>query len=219
MHCVFWKLSIRTSDLCCSSSSVGSDDPITGVVLRYTISGTTIGQRLCFLILFLTHMLTFFFFFCILPNEWSCRENLLWLIRGHRFPVFSQQENKWTYFPKCWIIPSSASEHAKRSWPWKWITFISSFDLCSSQYHLPPKSRFDIPTNHLPAPCWLVASGAASGLASSLTSSRSHLSVTTSIYLSQPVIHPLSTFSSSTSACQPVLRLFFSLFPPRISLA
>lgn len=70
--------------------------------------------------------------------------------------------------------------------------------LNSVQHHLPPRSTFDIQTNHVsPPPCCLITSCAASGSSNSWKSSRSHLSVTSSV----------STFIS-------VCRLCRSLSPP-----
>lgn len=79
------------------------------------------------------------------------------------------------------------------------------FELCTSQHHLPPSSWFDSLTNHLPpAPCWLDTSGAASGSGNSWTSSRSHLSATSSVRVCQPP-WSLSLVCTCTATRQSVL--------------
>lgn len=93
------------------------------------------------------------------------------------------------------------------------------FERCTSQHHLPPRSWLDSPTNHLPpAPCWLVTSGAAAGPGNSWTSSRSHLSATSSVRICLP---PWSlVFCTCTATRQSVLPSWFDISicsPPFLS--
>lgn len=89
------------------------------------------------------------------------------------------------------------------------ITRISSFELCTSQRHLPPTSRFDILPNHLPPPpCCLATSCPASGSGNSWMSSRSHLTVTSSISSFFSSTHPTLHLLPYRSACPHEYRWF-----------
>lgn len=103
----------------------------------------------------------------------------------------------------------------KENGPCKCITCVSSFEPCTSQHQLPPRSRFDILPSQLPPPCCLVTSCAASGSGNSWMSSRSHLPVTSSISTFISVCHPaLITLSSPTPA--PIQAILFSIHFPKL---
>lgn len=113
---------------------------------------------------------------------------------GYRF----KSDIVYPNFKKCWTVPLSTSLNAIKKSETGSATHIFSYELCTSQHHLPPRSKFDILTNHLPPPpCCLVTSCAASGSSNSWKSSGSNLSVTSSV----------STFISVCHLCR-------SLSPP-----